>query len=69
MTYRPGFSDFFMNFRGQECIVIYSRRDAGDWWISLLNEDGTEGKSFQDLTDVEEQKLCVLIGVHWEDNL
>lgn len=61
MTYRPGYADFFHNFRGKECIVIYSRRDNAEWWIAPLDEDGSEGESFQDLTPDEEETIGTLV--------
>lgn len=52
MSYRLGYSDFCHDFRGQECLVIYSNKDSSEWWISPLNDDGSEGPAF-DLTDAE----------------
>lgn len=67
MTYRPGYSDFFHGFRGRECVIVYSRRDPGDWWIAPLNEDGGEGESITNLTEQEDQTLGELIGHHQYD--
>lgn len=65
--YLPGFSDFFRDFRGRECIVRYSRRDPGDWWVAPLNEDGSEGEAFNDLTEEEDRMLNEHIGQHQYD--
>lgn len=67
MTYRPGYSDFFHDFRGHECVIVYSKRDPGDWWIAPIDEDGGEGESFTDLTEQEEQTLGELIGQNQYD--
>ena len=61
MTYRLGFSDFFHEFRGQECIITFSRRDPGDWWIAPLLADGKEGEAFQDLSQAEDDALAIVI--------
>jgi hypothetical protein len=61
MTYRSGFSDFFHEFRGQECIITFCRRDPGDWWISPLLADGEEGEAFQDLSQAEDDALAIVI--------
>jgi hypothetical protein len=64
MMWRSGYSDFFHDFRGQECIIVFRAGDDGDWWIAPLNDDGCEGEAFQDLTDEEENALALLIGEH-----
>jgi hypothetical protein len=62
VTWRLGFRDFFEDFRGRECLVTYSVRDPGDWWIAPLNKDGSEGEAFCDLTGKEEEVLNEHIG-------
>jgi hypothetical protein len=67
MTYRIGYQDFFHNFRGKECIIVFKSNDPGDWWIAPLNEDGSEGESIMDLTSDEEETLAQLVAdVKWD---
>jgi len=60
-AYVAGYRDFFQTFRGQECVVVFRTNDPGDSWIAPLNEDGSHGEAFADLTEDEETSLMQAI--------
>jgi len=67
MTWRPGYNDFFHDFRGQKCIVVYRASDPGDYWIAPLLDGGKEGEAFDDLTAREDDALALLVSEHRMD--
>ncbi len=53
--------DFFIDFRGQECIVSYSGDDIGDWYIAPMDDYGKELAAFDDLSDHEADIVFKLV--------